>query len=128
MIEFIGGKATVKVSQFVEAMEKNGFPWAKHAMLNHTGASCAVGQATRNLFGDSVEGYAYQLVDGLDRLGHTDGDLNIHYGHRIVQKNDSNDTTNYQEVVDFTKKLLAPLMDKEIVVRNYAYEDNTNED
>lgn len=129
MIKFIDGKAVVKVSQIVEAMEKNGFPWVKNAMISYTGGSCAMGQATRNLFGDGIEGYAYQLVDGLDQLGYSDGDFpSISYGHRIVRKNDDRETKTYQEVVDFTKELLAPLMDKEVIVRNYAYEDKTNED
>lgn len=40
---------SLTIGEFLDALEKNGYPWTTGEFENADGASCAVGQAFRNL-------------------------------------------------------------------------------
>lgn len=108
----------ITVAQFLEALKKNGYPWVKNVMVDGLGASCAMGQAARNLIpndevmnADDITNFGYALVDSLNHIGEDGYEAGYAFGQNIIRKNDSEDTTTYGEVAAFAEEILSKYHD-----------------
>lgn len=101
----------IKVATFLAALKKNGFPWTRNMMYNiNSGASCAIGQAARNL----------GVTPGTDEFSHfawaLEDTLRNKYETNIVKVNDH--AKEYSEVVEYAEKYLGPHRNEMITI-NY---------
>jgi hypothetical protein len=99
-------RESITSGEFLEALEKNGHPWGKGHFYNPAdNSSCAVGQVMRNLGINHYDHHiGWIMVDNLYSL----------FRLRIVDKNDSDSTESYQEVVDYAKSIIGNRLDVEI--------------
>lgn len=102
----------IKVSDFIEAVEKNGYPWIRMNMYDpDTNSSCALGQAVRNLgYDPDVDRSLFLAI--ANGLGNT---LLFKYGLSVTQYNDSIAST-YEDIIDWVKKRFSPYADETITL------------
>lgn len=107
-----------KVSEVIEAMEKNGFPFATGTVYDETnGASCIFGQAARNLFPNvtdpkSIVANGWSLIGAVNEC---DG-----AGSDIWKYNDDHTPASpesaYAEVLAFAKQRLSGCEETEVTL------------
>lgn len=95
----------ITIAEFIELLEKNGYPWTKFYTKNVFGESCALGQVARNLGFENKNDIDY-VVRSLDNSIHN------MTGYSIIIYNDTQ-AKSYEEVVKFAKRILTNL-NKEI--------------
>lgn len=116
-------KRTITVRTFLDALIKNGYPWTQGYFQNNEGASCAVGQAMRNLGydmsgnGGDFGGWdtAWSLADALSSL------LDDSADDTIISFND-HEAASYQDVIAWAEQNLGPYSDREITYVEYTSE------
>lgn len=96
----------ITVQEFIDALEKNGFAWAKGSFLNDDGSSCAIGQAARNLgYGIEDERTFGSACLDIQRTINRLQDLSI--TPSLTTYNDDPDTKKYEDVVAYAKEVFA---------------------
>lgn len=111
---------TITVRAFLDALIKNGYRWTQGYFQDSEGASCAIGQAMRNLGYDMAGNgadygswaTAWSLADALNKFNDDDDDT-------IVSFND-HEATSYQDVIDWAEKNFGPHRDEEITYVEYT--------
>lgn len=107
---------TITVKDVLDALDKNGFPWAKGRFLNANGASCAMGQVARNLGIDldpesfMPESAVWSIHDQLCDLMYEDNRNYI----TIIDFNDSPSTTSLKDVQRYAHEKLDKFADRKI--------------
>ncbi len=96
---------TIKISELIEAAEKNGYEWGRGGTRNRT-RLCVLEQAAKNL-GFPSKRWA-KIARQLNDL-----DWSEMWGSRIYGYNDIY-ATSYEDAVNFMKKKLKKYRNKEI--------------
>src|SRR5687768_17326538 len=96
----------ITVGEFLDALRKNGYKWIKGDFINRDGASCAMGQAMRNL---NLNPRDENLGFNISRILRSK--CNMPYG--IIYAND-NMATSYEDVVEYAEKYLVGHEDENI--------------
>lgn len=105
---------TLTVGEFLDALDKNGYSWAKNTFWDEADRSCAIGQAARNLGWEvgEPEQHVWVLSNKIREV------YDPHFIHgSLVSKNDNPHTT-YEEVVKFAHSKLDDFRDNVIDLRS----------
>lgn len=109
---------TITVRAFLDALIKNGYRWTQGYFQDSEGASCAVGQAMRNLGYDmSGNGGSWDTAWSLaNALNEFNDDA---FNDTIISFNDHG-ATSYQDVIDWAVKNFEAHSDEEITYVEYT--------
>lgn len=100
-------EVSLTVQEFLDALDKNGFPWNKgDFQAKGTNSSCAIGQVGRNLGLDPQNDYSafWALQDAFSGL--YEGDSIVGYNDGLAE--------SYTDVVEYVHSKLDNLADKEV--------------
>lgn len=101
-------EVSIGVQEFLDALDKNGFPWSKGDFKKtSSNSSCAIGQAGRNLGFDPIDDYSafWQLQDKFS---------SFYEGDSIIVYNDG-PALSYADVVKYVHEKLDSFADQEVL-------------
>jgi hypothetical protein len=102
----------ITVSEFLDALDKNGYPWTTEHFYRGDGASCAMGQVGRNLgFDPNTSVFQNKMFLLADKLWDV---VDAGESIDIIGYNDD-EAQSYQDVVEYAHEALDAYKDKEII-------------